>query len=332
MNFFEDRLKTTFEYYIEHRRDILLRDATAPSLLGFTVPFANMGSVNSWGWELSLKWNDKIDSDFRYWIGLNISQNQNEIIEMKEAPQNNQYQYQKGHRIGSASKYLFWRFYDENTPELYEKTFGKPFPEHPVNGEAGMRPGDAVYVDLDGNGVIDANDMSRDYGYTDDPQYMAGLNLGFSWKNWEFSTQWTAAWNVSRLISDVFRQPFYQSSDPSQGGLLAYHLNHTWTEENPSQNAEYPRPTWTNTNNNYATSTLYEKDAKYIRLKTLQLAYNFHFPLMDKLKLSTFQLAFSGYNLLTFTPYLWGDPETRASNAPSYPLSRTYSLSLKLGF
>ena len=94
-----------------------------------------------------------------------------------------------------------------------------------------MRPGDAVYVDLDGNGVIDANDMSRDYGYTDDPQYMAGLNLGFSWKNWEFSTQWTAAWNVSRLISDVFRQPFYQSSDPSQGGLLAYHLNHTWTEE-----------------------------------------------------------------------------------------------------
>ena len=77
---------------------------------------------------------------------------------------------------------------------------------------------------------------------------------------------------------------------------------------------------------------LYMKGCKYIRLKTLQLAYNFHFPLMDKLKLSTFQLAFSGYNLLTFTPYLWGDPETRASNAPSYPLSRTYSLSLKLGF
>ena len=53
---------------------------------------------------------------------------------------------------------------------------------------------------------------------------------------------------------------------------------------------------------------------------------------MKKLKMNTCQLALSGYNLLTFTPYLWGDPETRASNAPSYPLARTYTLSLKLGF
>ena len=80
------------------------------------------------------------------------------------------------------------------------------------------------------------------------------------------------------------------------------------------------------------TSTLYEKDAKYLRLKTLQVAYNFHFPLMKKLGLNTCQLAFAGYNLWTITPYLWGDPEARATNAPSYPLSKTYTLSLKLGF
>lgn len=40
----------------------------------------------------------------------------------------------------------------------------------------------------------------------------------------------------------------------------------------------------------------------------------------------------SGYNLLTFTPYLWGDPEAVASNAPSYPLQRTYTVSLNVGF
>jgi hypothetical protein len=44
------------------------------------------------------------------------------------------------------------------------------------------------------------------------------------------------------------------------------------------------------------------------------------------------QLALSGYNLLTFTPYIWGDPETRASSSPSYPLQRTYTASLKLNF
>lgn len=327
-NFFDDRLSATFEYYKEHRTDLLLRAGTAPGILGFSTPYANLGIVDSWGWEVSLKWNDKIGDSFRYWGGVNLSYNQNEIVERKESPQNNLYQYQKGHRIGARSQYVFWRFYDENTPALYEETFHRPFPTHPV----ALQNGDAVYVDLDGNRAIDANDSSRDYGFTDDPEYMVGFNFGFTWKKLEVSAQWAGAWNVSRMISDVFRQPFYSSANPQQGGLLAYHLDHTWTADNPSQDSEYPRATWANATNNYATSTLYEKDAKYLRLKTLQVAYNFQFPLMKKLGMSTCQLALSGYNLLTFTPYIWGDPETRASDSPSYPLSKTYSLSLKLGF
>ena len=328
MNFFDDRLRTSIDYYREHRKDILLIDGTAPSLLGFTVPYANLGEVDSWGWELSLKWNDRIGDNFRYWANLNLSYNQNEIIEDKQAPQSNDYQYTKGRRIGARSQYVFFRYYDEQTPELYEKTFNRPYPEQ----MAVLQNGDAVYVDLNGDRIIDSNDMSRDYGYTDDPEYMLGFNLGFSWKNWEVSTQWTAAWNVSRMISDVFRQPFYSTADQTQGGLLAYHLDNTWTPDNPSQDAKYPRATFTNRNNNYATSTLYEQDSKYLRLKTLQVAYNFDLPFMKKLGLNTLQLAFSGYNLWTVTPYLWGDPETRASNAPSYPLSKTYTLSLKVGF
>lgn len=329
INFFNDRLSATAEYYKEHRTDILVQDGTAPSFLGFSVPYANLGEVNNWGWELSLKWNDKIGKDFRYWANVNLSYNQNEIIERKEAPFNNEYQYQKGHRIGARSQYVFWRFYDETTPELYEKTFNRPYPEQLQV----LQNGDAVYLDLDGNRVIDSNDMSRDYGYTDDPEYMIGINFGFSWKNWELSTQWTGAWNVSRMISDVFRRPFVSSADTKYGGLLSYHLNNTWTKDNPSQSAKYPRATWENADNNYAESTLYEQDSKYLRLKTLQLAYNFkQLPFMKKLGLNTMQLAFSGYNLLTFTPYIWGDPETRASSSPAYPLSKTYTLSLKLGF
>ncbi len=328
INFFDDRLRTSIDYYREHRKDILLLDGTAPSLIGFTVPYANLGEVNSWGWELSLKWNDRIGDSFRYWANLNLSYNQNEIIEDKQAPQSYDYQYTKGHRIGARSQYVFFRYYDEQTPELYEKTFNRPYPEQMTV----LQNGDAVYVDLNGDRIIDSNDMSRDYGYTDDPEYMLGFNLGFSWKNWEVSTQWTAAWNVSRMISDVFRQPFFSSADPETGGLLAYHLDNTWTPDNPSQDAKYPRATFTNRNNNYATSTLYEQDSKYLRLKTLQVAYNFDLPFMKKLGLNTLQLAFSGYNLWTVTPYLWGDPETRASNAPSYPLSKTYTLSLKVGF
>ena len=328
-NFFNDRLRTTFEYYREHRWDILVQDATAPGMLGFTVPYANLGVVDSWGWELSLKWNDQLNKNFRYWLGLNLSYNQNKIVEMKETPQSYSYQYQTGNRIGSRLQYVFWRYYDEDTPALYESTFNRPFPSY--EGVT-IQNGDVVFLDLNGDRVIDSNDMSYGYGYTDDPEYMAGINLGFSWKNWEVNTQWTAAWNVSRMISDVFRQPFLSSAGTQYGGLLAYHLENTWTEDNPSQDALYPRATWANATYNYATSTLYEKDAKYLRLKTLQIAYNFDMPWMKKLGLTTFQLAFSGYNLLTFTPYIFGDPEARATNAPSYPLNRTYTLSLKLGF
>ncbi len=330
-NFFDDRLRTTFDYFHEDRDGILLSDGTAPIILGFTTPLANLGKMRSWGWELTLKWYDQIGSDFRYNVGLNLMYNQNRVVERKEAPQNFEYMYQKGRRLGKRSQYLFFEYYEKGaTEQRYKEIYGKDMPTQ-IAGE-NLQNGDCVYVDLSGDGIIDANDMSRDYGFTDDPEYMAGLNLGFSWKGLDVSMQWTGAWNVSRSISSVFRQPFTARDNVTQGGLLVEHLNNTWTVDNPDPNAEYPRATFTNAANNYAESTLWEKDAKYLRLKNLQIAYNFDLPFMKRLKLNMFQLSLSGYNLLTFTPYKWGDPESRASSSPTYPLTKTYTLSLKLGF
>ena len=328
INFFDDRLRATFDYYKEHRTDILWTDGTVPTLIGFEVPFTNFGVVDSDGWELSINWNDKIGQDFRYWAKVNISENNNEVKEMKEAPMNNVYQYQKGHRIGARSQYLFWKFYEgEQTKTEYEQTFGSPWPDQ-LTGE--LQPGDCVLVDLDKNGKIDQNDMSRDFGYTDDPQYMAGLTFGFAWKRLTFNAQLTAAWNVSRMLSDVFRRPFFRSQDNIYGGLLQYHVDNTWTPTNTD--ADYPRATWASEANNYSESTLYEKDAKYLRLKTLSIGYDFNNRWLRSLGITRCEVNLSGYNLLTFTPYKWGDPETRASSAPSYPLQRTYTIGLNVSF
>ena len=327
--FFDSKLRTTFDYYKEHRKDILWQDGTVPGMLGFVVPYTNFGEVDSWGWEVSLNWQDRIGDNFRYWAKLNLSYNQNEIIENRQAPQKNDYMYTKGHRIGSRSLYKFWKYYYTGCEADYEREFNSPFPEQMV---ANLEPGDAVYVDMDKDGKVDGNDVVVGTGYTDDPQYIAGLTLGFVWKRLSFNAQFTGAWNVSRLISDVFRQPFLAAGNNTMGGLLKYHLDHTWTVDNPDQGAEYPRATWKNNSQNYINSDLYEKDAKYLRLKTIQLAYDFQFPLMKKLGLTQLQLALSAYNLFTISPYLWGDPETRASNSPSYPLQRTYTASLKVGF
>ena len=336
VNFFNDKLHTTFDYYYEKRRDILLTDGTFPGILGFTVPMSNGGSVDSWGWELSARWNDRIGKDFNYYVGMNLSYNQNEILDRKEAPNDNEYQYSKGHRIGARSLYKFYKFYYDGIEADYEKEFGKPFPKHTTGYKTQneLRPGDATYVDLNGDGVIDTNDtaVGLDGTYTDDPQYTIGLNMGFSYKNWDFAMQWAGAWNVSRLLGDIFVKPFTTNDGNNQGGLLIYQWENTWTEDNPSQNSLYPRATFANSSNNYASSTLYEVNSSYLRLKSFSIAYNFDFPLMKKLKLNTFQLSLSGYNVLTFTDFIYGDPETTASSAPSYPLTRSFALGLKLGF
>ena len=328
-NFLGERLQASFDYYLEHRTDILLRNLTAPGIIGFDVPYANLGAVDSWGWEASLKWADRAGQNFNYWVNVNVSHNQNKVIEKYEQPYSNDYQYEKGNRIGARYMYQFFEYYNEDTPRRYEETFGQPFPKQLVE----LKDGDAVFVDLDGNGVIDGNDKTRQLGFTDDPEYVLGFNAGFTWKNLDFSMQWTGAWGVTRMIGESFRMPFRSRTDYTTGGLLQYIVDNSWDPNNPSQDAEYPRATWTNgQTNNYQDCALYEKDASYLRLKTLMIAYNFNFPFFEHLGISRAQIAFSGYNLLTFTPYIWGDPETTASTNPTYPLQRTYTLSLKLNF
>ena len=329
--FLNDRLQLSYDYYFERRKDILLTDKTISNLLGFSVPPSNDGRMNSWGHEISLKWQDKIGKSARYWVGVNLSYNQNKVIENKEAAKVNEYQYLKGHRLGSRSLYKFWKFYYEGCEADYEKQFGKPFPSSQL-GITDLRPGDCVFIDLDGDGKVDGNDSSYDGTYADNPRWSAGINLGFTWKDFSFNTQWTAAWDVTRLIEDVFRQPFVTSTNQTEGGLTQYLVDHSWTEENPSQDAWYPRATWKNATLNYAASTLYEKDAKYLRLKTLQISYDMHFPFFKAVGLRSAKLSLSGYNLLTFTPYKYGDPETSASKYPSYPLQRTYTATLQLNF
>ncbi len=329
LRFFKDRLGASFDYYVEHRKDILLKDDTAPNLIGFTLPYANLGEAKSWGWELSLSWDDKIGKSFRYNVGLNLSHNQNEVVEMKEAPLTYAYEYAKGHRIGSRRLHQFWKLYYEGCEADYEKEFGKPFPKQYISE---LRPGDCVYVDLNGDGIIDSHDTSRELGSkTDDPEYILGLNLGFTWKDLTVSTRWTGAFKVSRMLGGTFMRPFHSNADNDMGGLLKWMYDNSWTEQNP--NAFYPRVTGERAaNQNYIGSTLYEVDADYLRLKSISISYNLRFPFLKKLKVQRCALTFSGYNILTISDFHWGDPESAVTDSPAYPLTKTYSLGLQVNF
>ena len=329
IQFFNDRLKTSFDYYKEHRTNILLQNYATPVIVGYVPALSNYGIVDSWGWELSVGWNDRINNDFGYWARFNLSYNDNKIIRDGQAPQSYDYQKTAGHRIGARSQLLFWGYYDETADQRYKEQYGVPIPAQ-LKANDKLNPGDPIYVDLNEDGKIDDNDRSLDFGKTDDPRFIAGLNFGFDWKGLSLAAQFTGAWEVTRSISGAFRTPFDNPAGDGKGGLLKTHLEDSWTVDNT--NAEYPRPTLTYTKHTYTNSTLWEKDASYIRCKSLQLAYNFDMGWMKKLGIKSLQLSLSAYNLFTISKYKWGDPENRASSSPDYPLTRTYTAGLKVGF
>lgn len=324
-NILNDHLSVSADYFIEKRRDILRTPDYLPGILGMTLPAINVNKVENKGFEVQAKWNDKIGTDFRYWANFNISFARNKIVFMNEVEQNEPWMCQTGRRINARSMYKFWGFYDETADIRYQEEFGIPISDHGIT----LQPGDAVYVDLNKDGKLDGNDATRDIGFTDLPEYTAGLNLGFSWKNFDFSMQWTGAWNVDRMLSE-FRQPL---GDTQNKGLLLYQYENTWRSSEDTYTAKFPRITATNRKNNFEKgSDLYLINASYLRLKNIEIGYNFDFPFMKKMKLNSCRMYVNGYNLLTFTAFDWGDPESRQSDRPNYPLTRVFNIGLKLGF
>ena len=322
--FLAERLTVSLDYFREDRSDILSKPDYLPAILGMSLPSVNVGETLNRGFEVQLKWNETLKNDFRYWANFNISFSRNKIVYKNEVDQNEPWMYETGRRIGSRSMYKFWGFYDETADMRYQEEFGRPIANHGIT----LVPGDCVYVDLNADGEINSNDATRDIGYTDMPEYTAGLNTGFSWKNFDFSMQWTGAWNVDRML-DEFRRPL---GDTNEKGLLLYQYDTTWRSSADTFTAKFPRTSSLHASNNYAGSDLYLINASYLRLKSVEIGYNFNFPFMKKLKMDNCRLYVNGYNLITITGFKWGDPESRQSSRPNYPLTRVFNIGLKLGF
>lgn len=324
ITFLNERFNFSADYFYERRKDILRQPDYLPAILGMALPVVNVGETENRGFEFQAKWNDKLKNDFRYWVNANLSFARNKIIYMNEVAKNETWMYETGRVIGSRSMYQFFGFYDETADMRYQEQYGQSIANHGV----ALSPGDCVYVDLNGDGKISADDTTRDIGFTDSPEYTAGLNLGFSWKNFDFSMQWTGAWNVDRMLSE-FRQPL---GDTQNKGLLLYQYENTWRSAEDTYTAKFPRITKAHASNNYAGSDLYLIDASYLRLKSVEVGYNFDFSFMKKMKMNQCRLYLNGYNLLTLTGFKWGDPESRQSDRPNYPLTRVFNVGLKVGF
>ncbi len=323
LGFLNDRLLISADIFKEHRKDILVQPNTAPGFLGITLPVLNLGKVDSHGYELQLKWNDKLNNDFRYWANANMSFSRNKIIEMAEVKPNEDYLWRTGNPVGTRFIHKLWGFYDETANERYKKQYGKDIAQHSVT----LEYGDCVYVDLNGDGIINSDDRCP-VGYTNTPEYVAGLNVGFSWKGFDFSMQWTGAWNVDRMLDETFREPM---GDTDAKGLLLHQFEQRWTPETAST-AKLPRATLAHKKSNYVASDLFLVNSSYLRLKNVEVGYNFKFPFLTRAGINECRLYANGYNLLTFSKFDLGDPESKTSDRPAYPLTRVFNVGLKIGF
>lgn len=326
LHFFDSRLKTTFDYFIEHRKDILISRNVNPGYLAINLPIANLGKVDNKGFEVTLRWEDRI-SDVRYYIATNWSYSKNKVVYKDEIPQPYEWMRSTGRPVGQQFGYIFDGYFTEEEAANYDSLKGQEggIPEH----GSGFTPmaGDVKYKDLNGDHKIDDKDVSA-IGNPIYPLLNGNLQLGFSWKGLDLSMTWAGAFKTSRLVSEFYRYPF---GDTATRSLLKYMMEEAWTPEKGDA-AKTPAISITKSrSNNYKDSDLWLRDASYVRLKNIEVGYSFPKSLLSKIHLRSLRVSLSGYNLLTFDKLDFCDPETNP-NGQTYPLVKVVSMGVKVGF
>ena len=186
------------------------------------------------------------------------------------------------------------------------------------------QPGDVIFVNLDGNDVIDDNDKTMIGKGT--PDWTFGINLNGSYKNFDISM--LISGSIGQDILDVTRR-----LDCRYVNLPAEFMDR-WHGEGTSNSM--PRFTWTN--DNYRISDLYVKNGNYARIKNLQIGYTLPKAWTNKFFVDRLRVFVAAENLLTITPYdgldpeLGGDESSNGIDRGYYPQARTFTIGLNLGF
>ena len=312
-NILNNRLSFNVDGFTERRSNILWYPETFPSYSALILPPMNIGKVNNKGIEVAVKWEDKI-GDFNYYARMNVSYAKNKIINMDEIPTNNPNNMRTGHSVGQPFGYKVRGLYYPGMPNVAN---------HYVN----LLEGDLVYADDNNDGLITKEDEVA-IGYPNYPLLNAGLTLGFRYKGWDFSALITGATMTSRVLEETFRTPY---GDKLTGPVLKYQFENTWTTEN--KNGYLPRLTFQRMANNYnVNSEMWVRDASYLRLKNIQIAYTFKSPKMKKIGISEIRPYINGYNLFTIDKLKFIDPENPASSRPAYPVMLVTNIGVNINF
>ena len=307
------KLNLTFDYFYNRRTDILcLPSRTIPSYIGAELPYLNIGKTKNQGVEASVMYSDHVGKDFNYYVKADVWTAKNKILYMSEEikAENNSHLYKTGHRIDQPYYLEALGYYtqaDIDNPDVAKPTWKD------------VLPGDLKYKDWNGDGVIDNND-SYPFGYTETPEITLGLNLGFTYKNFDFSAFFHAALNRT-----VYLDASYYKAFQNNGPISEYALGR-WTSEETAHMATYPRLTLTNEQNNYRTSTFWMCNGNFLKLRDVELGYSFK-NIIPAAK-ADLRIFVNGTNLFAIDALKGYDSE----RIGGYPAVRTISLGANIQF
>ena len=335
--FLNSRLGLAFDYYVKKTKDWLLQ-APILAVYGLGAPYVNGGDVKNSGVELGLNWNDHV-GDFRYGINFNVAYNKNEVTKINNGEgiihgpgsvliqgSEEVYRAEEGEPIGY--------FYGMKTAGVFQNqaqvdAWKQTYTDNIHGGNP--QPGDLIYVDTNGDNVIDSSDRCN-IG-DPHPDWTAGLNINMSYKGFDFSITAAGAFGQQILRST--------NNDSNMADNLSQKLVYgSWRGEGTSNFL----PKLNNLKNiNFMTmSDIWLEDADYVKIQNITLGYDFT-NIWKNSPFSQLRLYFAAQNLFTITGYSGMDPEMGADGGYSYgwaagidngfyPNPRTYMVGVNIKF
>lgn len=312
MSLLNNKFNMTFDWFHKVASDVLLQ-LPISALIGVNeAPYVNAAEVKNQGWELSLGYNDRWN-DFVFGATFNISQVKNEITSV-----NGREDWINGWTINLAGNPI-GAYYGYIADGLY--TSQEQIDNMPVK-IGNPRIGDIRYKDISGpDGMPDGEitDLDRTVIGNPFPKITYGLNLNAGYKGIDFSMFFQGVGKVDRIMVITPR---------IVGGVEEDVLDRYHATENPQGTF----PALGNVNYNSTPSSMWMKNASYLRLKNLELGYTFPKAWTAKAKIQNLRLYVSAQNLFTITGVDNYDPEKYANDSSNatYPNAKTFSIGLNI--
>ena len=320
------KFSLTVDAFMDHRNNIFLQRMSLPGTLGVvTKPWGNVGKMKSWGADGTGSYLTKI-GDFQVEFRGNFTLTRDKILDYDEVPVRYSYLAKKG-TSNDVTRGLIslGLFKDEEDVKNSPSQFGN------------VLPGDIKYQDVNGDGMINSDDIVP-IGDSNIPKLQYGFAGNVTWKHFDFNIFFRGASQVDYFMGGSGYYPF-------AGGITGNVLTivndqkNRWTPasysgdpstENP--NARFPRLTYGENSNNNRNSTFWLSDASYLRLKTLEIGYTLPNNVAERFYIKNCRISVLGDNLYVWDHVKLWDPEQASSNGAAYPLTRSYSLVLRLSF